>query len=131
MFFLASDLSVSQLLSSQRRCSNLLSFSINAPIHIVHFFRVLNIQYKEKSKPRPGALNTVEMLRVSSASLGIGPQQTMQIAEKLYTQVFHFFQLQLILHFGCAPFGLFPYLNLEQSKLWRLPIPKVSDSIGQ
>eukprot|EP00794_Sanderia_malayensis_P017982 gene17982-19779_t len=47
---------------------------------------VINIQYKEKSKQRPGALNTVEMLRVASASLGIGPQQTMQIAERLYTQ---------------------------------------------
>ena len=48
---------------------------------------MISVQQKEKSKTRPGALNTVELLRVASASLGIGPQQTMQIAERLYTQV--------------------------------------------
>ena len=53
----------------------------------VFAFRVISVQQKEKSKTRPGALNTVELLRVASASLGIGPQQTMQIAERLYTQV--------------------------------------------
>ncbi|XP_065070574.1 DNA topoisomerase 3-beta-1-like [Rhopilema esculentum] len=47
---------------------------------------VISVTTKEKSKPRPGALNTVEMLRVASSSLGIGPQQTMQIAERLYIQ---------------------------------------------
>ncbi|XP_020852077.1 DNA topoisomerase 3-beta-1 isoform X2 [Phascolarctos cinereus] len=41
---------------------------------------------KEKAKQRPLALNTVEMLRVASSSLGMGPQHAMQIAERLYTQ---------------------------------------------
>jgi DNA topoisomerase-3 len=44
------------------------------------------VQKKEKAKPRPPALNTVEMLRVASSGLGIGPQHAMQIAERLYTQ---------------------------------------------
>ncbi|XP_053384624.1 LOW QUALITY PROTEIN: DNA topoisomerase 3-beta-1-like [Mercenaria mercenaria] len=48
--------------------------------------RVTDITKKEKTKARPQALNTVEMLRVASSGLGIGPQQTMQIAERLYTQ---------------------------------------------
>ncbi|XP_057621533.1 DNA topoisomerase 3-beta-1 isoform X2 [Chionomys nivalis] len=41
---------------------------------------------KEKAKQRPLALNTVEMLRVASSALGMGPQHAMQIAERLYTQ---------------------------------------------
>nr|XP_039318295.1 DNA topoisomerase 3-beta-1 isoform X3 [Saimiri boliviensis boliviensis] len=41
---------------------------------------------KEKAKQRPLALNTVEMLRVASSSLGMGPQHTMQTTERLYTQ---------------------------------------------
>ncbi|XP_063459314.1 DNA topoisomerase 3-beta-1 isoform X6 [Pan paniscus] len=41
---------------------------------------------KEKAKQRPLALNTVEMLRVASSSLGMGPQHAMQTAERLYTQ---------------------------------------------
>ena len=49
--------------------------------------KVTKIQEKEKVKQRPQALNTVEMLRVASAGLGIGPQQTMHVAEKLYVQV--------------------------------------------
>ncbi|KAI4569052.1 hypothetical protein MJG53_014670 [Ovis ammon polii x Ovis aries] len=41
---------------------------------------------KEKAKQRPLALNTVEMLRVASSALGMGPQHAMQTAERLYTQ---------------------------------------------
>ncbi|XP_076801869.1 DNA topoisomerase 3-beta-1-like [Clavelina lepadiformis] len=47
---------------------------------------VQSIKTKEKVKQRPQALNTVEMLRVASSSLNIGPQQTMQAAESLYTR---------------------------------------------
>ncbi|KAL4719029.1 hypothetical protein ACJJTC_001219 [Scirpophaga incertulas] len=47
---------------------------------------VVNIQAKEKVKPRPTALNTVELMRVASAGLGMGPHHAMQIAERLYTQ---------------------------------------------
>ncbi|XP_061881674.1 DNA topoisomerase 3-beta-1 [Entelurus aequoreus] len=50
--------------------------------------QVESVTKKEKSKQRPQALNTVEMLRVASSALGIGPQYTMQIAERLYTQGF-------------------------------------------
>ena len=45
--------------------------------------KVIKVQEKEKSKQRPQALNTIELLRVASSALGIGPQQTMHIAEKL------------------------------------------------
>lgn len=47
---------------------------------------VTRVDKKEKRKPPPTALNTVELLRVASSSLGIGPHQTMQVAERLYTQ---------------------------------------------
>ncbi|XP_053727381.1 DNA topoisomerase 3-beta-1 isoform X2 [Synchiropus splendidus] len=47
---------------------------------------VESVSKKEKSKQRPQALNTVELLRVASSALGIGPQHAMQIAERLYTQ---------------------------------------------
>uniref|UniRef100_A0A8C5EUX9 DNA topoisomerase n=1 Tax=Gouania willdenowi TaxID=441366 RepID=A0A8C5EUX9_GOUWI len=47
---------------------------------------VESVSKKEKTKQRPQALNTVEMLRVASSALGMGPQHTMQIAERLYTQ---------------------------------------------
>ncbi|XP_072839824.2 DNA topoisomerase 3-beta-1 isoform X1 [Pogona vitticeps] len=48
--------------------------------------KVESVIKKEKAKQRPLALNTVEMLRVASAALGMGPQHAMQIAERLYTQ---------------------------------------------
>uniref|UniRef100_A0A8C4WGZ8 DNA topoisomerase n=1 Tax=Gopherus evgoodei TaxID=1825980 RepID=A0A8C4WGZ8_9SAUR len=48
--------------------------------------KVESVSKKEKAKQRPLALNTVEMLRVASAALGMGPQHAMQIAERLYTQ---------------------------------------------
>jgi len=32
--------------------------------------RITDVQRKEKTKPRPQALNTVEMLRVASSGLG-------------------------------------------------------------
>lgn len=47
---------------------------------------VMDVRLQEKSKPKPIALNTVEMLRAASAGLGISPIHAMQIAEKLYTQ---------------------------------------------
>ena len=49
-------------------------------------YRVLSVQQKEKTKARPIALNTVEMLRTASSGLGIGPQHTMMLAERLYVQ---------------------------------------------
>ena len=49
-------------------------------------FRVVNTTKKEKAKPRPLALNTVELMRVASSGLGMGPHQAMNIAERLYTQ---------------------------------------------
>lgn len=49
-------------------------------------FSITDITSKEKAKCRPTALNTVELMRVASAGLGMGPHHAMQIAEKLYTQ---------------------------------------------
>lgn len=65
-------------LNSAKACLNKLKLQKKAV--------VTNISKKEKSKARPGALNTVEMLRVASSGLGLGPHQAMQIAERLYTQ---------------------------------------------
>uniref|UniRef100_T1I8T1 DNA topoisomerase n=1 Tax=Rhodnius prolixus TaxID=13249 RepID=T1I8T1_RHOPR len=50
--------------------------------------RVTSVVSKEKVKSRPQALNTVELMRVGSSGLGMGPHHVMQIAEKLYTQGF-------------------------------------------
>lgn len=47
---------------------------------------VVSVISKEKTKSRPIALNTVELMRVASSGLGMGPHHAMQIAEKLYTQ---------------------------------------------
>lgn len=41
---------------------------------------------KEARKERPCALNTVELMRVASSSLGLSPSTTMHVAENLYTQ---------------------------------------------
>lgn len=49
-------------------------------------FRVISVEAKEKIKVRPLALNTVELMRIASSGLGMGPHHAMQIAERLYTQ---------------------------------------------
>lgn len=45
-----------------------------------------SVTSKEQVKPRPLALNTVELMRSASSGLGLGPHTAMQIAERLYTQ---------------------------------------------
>ena len=67
------------------------------------FATVLKVQEKEKSKQRPQALNTIELLRVASSALGIGPQQTMQLAERLYIQVM---TVSVLLYNGCPKCSL-------------------------
>lgn len=47
---------------------------------------VTNVTLQEKTKQRPTALNTVEMLRAASSGMGISPIHAMQVAERLYTQ---------------------------------------------
>ncbi|GMH18631.1 hypothetical protein Nepgr_020472 [Nepenthes gracilis] len=47
-----------------------------------------NIFEKQEHKSRPSGLNTVNLLKVGSSALGFGPQTTMQLAERLYTQGF-------------------------------------------
>ncbi|CAO3611618.1 unnamed protein product [Cunninghamella echinulata] len=47
---------------------------------------VTNISVVKKSKSRPHALNTVELLKHASSGLGISPNECMSIAERLYMQ---------------------------------------------
>lgn len=47
---------------------------------------VVAVDLQMKSKQRPQALNTVELLRAASAGLGLSPINAMQVAERLYTQ---------------------------------------------
>uniref|UniRef100_A0AC34GZZ7 DNA topoisomerase n=1 Tax=Panagrolaimus sp. ES5 TaxID=591445 RepID=A0AC34GZZ7_9BILA len=47
--------------------------------------KLTSITSKESRKEKPAALNTVELLRICSSSLGIGPAQAMSVAEHLYT----------------------------------------------
>ena len=65
------------------RCFFPSSFDVYAVLLVS---RVVSVVCKEKTKPRPAALNTVELMRVASSGLGMGPHHAMQIAEKLYTQ---------------------------------------------
>ena len=46
----------------------------------------MSVQSSEKTKARPIALNTIELMRVASSGLGMGPHHAMQIAERLYIQ---------------------------------------------
>lgn len=44
------------------------------------------VQTEKKTSSRPHGLNTVELLKVASSGLGMGPQHTMHVAERLYIQ---------------------------------------------
>ena len=48
---------------------------------------VVDVAEKPRTKAPPIALNTVELLRVASSRLHIGPKQAMDIAERLYIEV--------------------------------------------
>lgn len=43
-----------------------------------------SVESSEKKKVRPEGLNTVEMLKHASIYLGLGPHDTMRVAERLY-----------------------------------------------
>lgn len=47
--------------------------------------RVATVTTKKKEKEKPIALNTVELMRIASSGLGMGPHHAMTIAERLYT----------------------------------------------
>nr|CAD2171031.1 unnamed protein product [Meloidogyne enterolobii] len=47
---------------------------------------VVEISDKEHKKEKPVALNTVELLKVASSYLGLGPSSAMSVAEFLYTR---------------------------------------------
>lgn len=46
--------------------------------------RVASVTTKDEVRQRPAGLNTVELLKVASSSLNIGPAHAMQVAERLY-----------------------------------------------
>lgn len=49
--------------------------------------RVVGVTEKPKTKAPPHALHTVELLRMASSKLHIGPKQAMDMAERLYISV--------------------------------------------
>ena len=46
------------------------------------FATVTGVTHKDKAKERPVALNTVELMRVASSGLGMGPHHAMQACKK-------------------------------------------------
>lgn len=62
------------------------SSALYSSIKDAEYGLVTAVNKKVKTMSRPLALNTVEMLKVASAGLNIGPHQAMQIAERLYTR---------------------------------------------
>lgn len=52
----------------------------------VKVLRVVDVTEKEERRTRPAGLNTVELLKIASASFGIGPAHAMSVAERLYIQ---------------------------------------------
>jgi DNA topoisomerase-3 len=49
-------------------------------------YSVISVQSEKKTSSRPHGLNTVELLKIASSGLGMGPQHTMHVAERLYIQ---------------------------------------------
>ena len=49
--------------------------------------RIVGVAEKSRSKAPPPALHTVELLRMASSRLHMGPKQTMDVAERLYIEV--------------------------------------------
>lgn len=47
---------------------------------------VIECVAKEKTRARPTAMNSVELMRTCSTGLGMGPQHAMRVAEQLYMQ---------------------------------------------
>lgn len=63
-----------------------LPYFVTIVIKCCSHFSVENVVEKEQVKPRPMALNTVELMRAASSGLGLGPHNAMTLAERLYTQ---------------------------------------------
>ena len=49
--------------------------------------KVIRVTEKPRTKSPPMALHTVELLRMASSKLHIGPKQAMDMAERLYISV--------------------------------------------
>jgi len=49
--------------------------------------KVVGVVEKPKAKTPPPALHTIELLRMASSKLHIGPKQAMDMAERLYIEV--------------------------------------------
>ena len=67
---------------------------------------VTAVTAKQKTKTPPPALHTVELLRVASSKLHIGPKQAMDVAERLYIEVSQCWRCKLLFHIIISTLGV-------------------------
>lgn len=50
------------------------------------YFRVISVNYEIQEKCRPLPLNSVGLIKAASSDLGMSPQYSLLLADKLYSQ---------------------------------------------
>lgn len=70
--------------SSHRTLSLEEAKAVKASLEEAKQLKVVSVVSRDAVKTRPEALNTVHLLKVASSQLGIGPNDAMHLAEKLY-----------------------------------------------
>lgn len=98
-------------------------------IEVAKECRVVDVSRKEAQKAAPTALNTVELMRVASSSLGMSPAHAMSVAERLYSQGFVSYPRTETTQYPPS-FDIRAVLQQLTSSRWGDIVKKVSLSLG-